>query len=273
VQNFTRNSELRKSIIAPPGWLILVADLKQIEARLNMWFCHELHWLRVFAQGKDIYRAAAAAHFHVTYDDIDDDQRFFGKTLELGLGYNMGWRKFRTQAALKGTFLTEEEAYRTVAAYRAIHPKLVEMWRHLTLSLTGMYQARYSQELGPVTLVHEGIELPNGMRLDYSGLTPTEDGDWHYGLNDKYIKIYGGKMLENIIQALARIVLGDYLLEIEAAGIMTVSSTHDEPLMIVREKDVEEAARTVEQIMTRAPTWAPELPVAVDIGWAREYSK
>ena len=273
VQNFTRESELRKSIIAPPGWLILVADLKQIEARLNMWFCQEMYWLRVFAEGKDIYRATASAHFGITYEDISKAQRFFGKTLELGLGYNMGWRKFRTQAALKGTFLSEEEAYRAVAAYRFKHPRLVEMWRHLSNCLTGMYQPGYRLDIGPVTLVHEGIELPNGMRLDYSGLTPTEDGDWYYGLNGKRVKIYGGKMLENIIQALARIVLGDYLLQIEAAGIMTVSSTHDEPLMIVREAEVEEAARTVEQIMTRAPSWAPELPVAIDIGWAHEYSK
>jgi len=273
VQNFTRESELRKSIIAPPGWLILVADLKQIEARLNMWFCEETRWLAVFEAGKDIYTATAAAHFGIPYEEVTKAQRFFGKTLELGLGYNMGWKKFRTKAALKGTFLTEEEAYRAVVTYRNAHPMLPRAWRDLTNMLSHMYREGSKQRWHPVKFIHEGIELPNGMRLDYAGLEPSESGDWHYGLNGKYIKIYGGKMLENIIQALGRIVLGDYLLEIEAAGITTVSSTHDEPLMLVREKEVEEAAKTVEQIMTCAPSWAPELPMAVDIGWAREYSK
>ncbi len=273
VQNFTRGSELRKSIIAPPGYLVLVADLKQIEPRLNFWFCKQVDWLAIFAAGKDIYRATAASHFALSYEEVSKAQRFFGKTLELGLGYNMGWRKFRVQAALKGTFLTEQEAYQAVAAYRNQHSKLVEMWRFLTQSLYAMYQEGCHIELSSVTLVHEGILLPNGMRLDYADLRPTEDGDWYYGMNGKHIKIYGGKMLENIIQALARIVLGDYLLAIEAAGITTVSSTHDEPIMVVREANVEEAAATVTQIMTTPPTWAPNLPVAVDVGWAKEYSK
>jgi len=272
-QNFTRGSELRKSIIAPPGYVILVSDLKQIEARLNMWFCKEMAWLAIFAAGKDIYRATAAAHFSITYEDVSKGQRFFGKTLELGLGYNMGWRKFRVQSALKGIFLTEEEAYRAVAAYRNLHPSLQAMWSKLSMMLSAMYQEKCHVELGPITLVHEGILLPNGMRLDYSGLTPTEDGDWYYGLNGVRKKIYGGAMLENIIQALARIIIGNHLLAIEAAGIKTVSSTHDEVLALVRESEADEAVKTVTTIMSTPPSWAPELPLAVDIGYAKEYSK
>ena len=272
-QNFTRESELRKSIIAPPGYVILVADLKQIEARLNMWFCSEAKWLAIFAAGKDIYRATAAAHFGILYEEITKAERFFGKTLELGLGYNMGWKKFRVQSALKDIFLTEEEAYRAVATYRNAHMFLREMWKFLTLSLYAMYQEDCNVEVGPVTLVHEGILLPNSMILDYSGLTPTEDGDWFYGLDGKRKKIYGGAMLENIIQALARIVIGDHLLAVEAAGITTVSSTHDEILALVREADADEAVKTVTEIMTTPPEWAPDLPLAVDIGYAKEYSK
>ena len=272
-QNFTRESELRKSIIAPPGWVILVSDQKQIEARLNMWFCDEHEWLAIFAAGKDIYRATAAAHFSITYEDVDKAQRFFGKTLELGLGYGMGWRKFRVQSALKEIYLTEEEAYRAVATYRQTHHLIREMQRFLTLSLYAMFQKDCNVKVGPVTLVHEGILLPNSMRLDYSGLTPTEDGDWFYGLNGKRKKIYGGSMLENIIQALARIVIGDHLLAIEAAGITTVSSTHDEILALVREADADAAVETVRDLMIVPPDWAPELPLAVDIGYAKEYSK
>jgi DNA polymerase len=269
-QNFRRKSELRKSIIAPPGYVLLVADLKQIECRMNMWFCKEVDWLAIFMEGIDVYTALASDHFGIPLDEVTEDQRFFGKTLELGLGYQMGWRKFRVQAALRGTVLTEEEAYRTVTHYRNSHRRVANKWPQLSNMLARMYQDCYTED-GPITYVHEGILLPNGMRLDYSDLTPHENGNWTYGKNFTYI--YGGKMLENIIQALARIVMGQHLLAIEREGIATVSTTHDEILMVVRETEAAATEARVREIMSTPPDWAPELPLDVDTGWAREYSK
>lgn len=273
-QNFVRGSELRKSIIAPPGYVLVVSDLKQIEPRMNMLFCGENYWLEVFRQGMDIYTATAAVHFDVPYEDVTKSQRFFGKTLELGLGYNMGWQKFRTQCALRGIFLNEAEAYKAVTKYRNTHFFVVTMWRDLSNMLSVMYADEAEPRVkSPVAFVHEAIRLPNGMQLDYSGLTPTESGDWYYGLNGKRIKIYGGKILENIIQALSRIVIGEHLLAIEVAGYCTVSSTHDEILAVVREGDADQAVEDITAIMTTPPDWAPDLPLAVDIGYAKEYSK
>ena len=269
-QNFRRGSELRKSIIAPPGYVILVADLAQIELRLNLWFCQEMAWLDLLFDGIDIYTASAANHFDVALEDVTYDQRFFGKTLELGLGYQMGWRKFRVTSALKGIDLTESDAYEAVTKYRNSHRQIVQKWSELSSRLARMYQEGCSMHEEPVTFVHEGILLPNGMRLDYSNLTPYENGNWTYG---DHTYIYGGKMLENTIQALARIVMGQHLLAIEAAGINTVSTTHDEVIMVVREAEADAAEREVRAIMTTAPDWAPELPLDVDIGYAKEYSK
>jgi DNA polymerase len=271
-QNFRRGSELRKSIIAPPGYVILVSDLKQIELRVNAWFCNEDFWLGVLRSGEDVYKVAAANHFGIALDAVTDSQRFFGKTLELGLGYQMGFQKFRTTCALKDIHLTEIEAYETVQSYRASHNKIRRKWEQLKGHLGGMYQAGYEVSEGPVVLVHEGILLPNGMRLDYTGLHPTETGNWYYGVN-KFTKIYGGKMLENIIQALARIVIGEQILEIERSGITTVSSTHDEILAVVRESEAEAALQEVSRIMCTPPSWAPDLPLDVDAGYAKEYSK
>lgn len=272
-QNFRRGSELRRSLIAPPGWVILVADSKQIEVRLNMWFCNQLDWVQVFRNGIDVYTALAADHFNVSLEEVTESQRFFGKTLELGLGYQMGWSKFRVTAALRNIFLTEVEALQTVNHYRMTHTNVQAKWNELKFNIFGMYQKGYSHQDGPVILEHESIVLPNGMKLDYSGLTPTEDGNWHYGLGNKHTKIYGGKMLENIIQALGRIVLGTHLIEIERSGIRTISSTHDEPIMVVPEREADEAVREVTKIMTTPPSWALDLPMAVDIGYSREYSK
>jgi DNA polymerase len=268
-QNFRRGSELRKSIIAPPGYVILVADLAQIELRLNLWFCQELAWLALLYDGIDIYAASAANHFDVALEDVTYEQRFFGKTLELGLGYQMGWRKFRTTSALKGIFLSESDAYEAVMKYRSSHHLIKQKWSELSCKLVHMYQDCHIEH-GCITFINEGILLPNGMRLDYTALTPHENGNWTYG---DHTYIYGGKMLENIIQALARIVMGQHLRAIEAAGITTVSTTHDEIIMVVREAEADEAEAKVREIMTTPPDWAPDLPLDVDTGWAREYSK
>lgn len=272
-QNFRRGSELRKSIIAPPGYVILVADLKQIELRMNAWFCEEEYWLEILRQGIDIYAAAAADHYNIPLEDVGEHERFFGKTLELGLGYQMGWEKFRNTCALKGIELTDQEAYKTVAHYRQRHAKIARKWSELKAHLFGMYQQGFEHEDGPVIYTHEAIILPNGMRLDYSGLTPTETGNWYYGQAPKLKKIYGGKMLENIIQALARIVIGQHILAVEQSGIDTVSSTHDEILGLVRESEADAALEEVTGIMKTAPSWCPDLPLDVDIGFSREYSK
>ena len=272
-QNFRRGSELRKSIIAPPGWVVLVADLKQIEVRLNMWYCNQHDWVQIFRDGVDVYSALAADHFSVPLEEVTGEQRFFGKTLELGLGYQMGWEKFRNTCALRGIFLSEQKSYETVTHYRSTHHKVQSKWHVLKAHLNSMYSKNCYIEDGPVTFTHEAIQLPNGMQIDYSGLEPTETGNWFYGLNGRRIKIYGGKMLENLIQALGRVVLGENLLEIERCGITTVSSTHDEPIMVVREAEADDAVKEVTKIMTTPPTWAPDLPVEIDIGYAREYSK
>ena len=272
-QNFTRKSEMRRCIIAPPGYVLLVADLKQIELRVNMWFCNEERWLEILRSGEDVYVVAASDQTGIPADQITEGQRFFGKTIELGLGYQCGWQKFRTICALRDILLTEEEAYEAVLKYRQSHANIQSKWYALQDQLNGMYNENYSWYAGPVAFVHEGILLPNGMRLDYTGLTPHENGNWSYGTGNKFTFIYGGKMLENIIQALARIVLGQQMLAIHREGIHIASSTHDEVLMIVKEDEVEDVQRRVKEIMRTPPDWAPDLPLDVETGYAREYSK
>lgn len=272
-QNFPRGSELRRSLIAPPGYVILVADQKQIELRLNLWFCGEENWLQVLRAGNDVYTASAANYFKIPYETVTEAQRFFGKTMELGLGYKMGWKKFRDTSLLKGIYLTDEEAYAAVQSYRFAHIQINRKWHDLDNQLPLMSDDPHYRDVDtPVEYLHERILLPNNMSIDYSNLSHTGD-HWTYGYGAKTKFIYGGKMLENIIQALGRIVLSEHILEIEASGITTVSSTHDEPIMVVRESEVEAAAAEVRRIMTKPPAWAPDLPVDVDISWAKEYSK
>jgi len=110
------------------------------------------------------------------------------------------------------------------------------------------------------------------MALQYHNLRwEAEDGSWVY---DSGKKLYGGIILENIIQALARIIIADHMLEIDALpGARVIGSTHDEILSLVKTEDCPTIYKTQEAIMSTPPTWAPDLPLAADGGWAQNYSK
>ena len=126
-------------------------------------------------------------------------------------------------------------------------------------------------ELGPVTFMYKMIELPNGLALKYPGLQLEEEGV-SYLTRTGRSKIWGGMLLENIVQALARCVIGHNMVEISEKDFVA-SMTHDEIISIVKNEDVEEAFVRQSKIMTTPPAWAPDLPLAVEGGWDVNYSK
>jgi len=259
-QNFPRDSELRRSIVAPPGYRIVVGDLAQIELRLNFWFSGQNDLLDVFRTGHDIYKTTAARHFHCSYDEVTPGQRWFGKLLDLGLGYGMGAVKFRRTCALKGIYMTELEAADAVQNYRYAHNMVRQAWRTCTAAIYTMYHGREGS-IKCVGIRKEAIVLPNGMSLSYPNLTPHENNQWTYG-GAKPKKIYGALLLENIIQALARVVLGEMMLEIQRhPDINIVSSTHDEIIALARAEKADWALDYMLGVMGQSPDWAPDLPL------------
>ena len=282
LQNLPRGGALRRAIRAPEGHVLLVADLAQIEARLNVWFCKQLDILDAFARGDDVYRLMASKIYGKPLSAVTKDDRFIGKICVLGLGYGMGWKKLKATLAIgfagPPVKVTEAEARRIVNTYRAANPKIVQMWDFLSARLPSM--AAYedmSASLGPLKFLHKMIELPSGLALKYPGLQ-IEESDWghpdcsylnRYGRS----KIYGGLLLENIIQALARCVIGEQMLEIEGAGHKIATTTHDEVVVVVKESEIRDVTEEVELIMTTPPIWALDLPLAVDTGYDVVYSK
>jgi DNA polymerase len=126
-----------------------------------------------------------------------------------------------------------------------------------------------------VTFVKNGIVLPGGMTLQYPGLHPMDDNDWVYGLypdDAKNTHIYGGKVQENIIQALGRKIIADQMLEI-ARDLLVVSMTHDEVICLVRENEAEDALAHAIEIMSRSPEWAPDLPLGAEGKITDHYGK
>jgi len=201
-------------------------------------------------------------------------------------GYQMGWRKFKATCAIgpmgnPPIFLTNEEAKDAVFGYREAHPFVVAMWDWLgRFAIPHMADKDCDITRGPITFKHERIELPNGLALLYPNLRfwtndDTGDSGWIYGVNGVKHKIYAGLALENIIQALARIVVGEQLdrIDREIEHATCVSMTHDENIAVSPEEHAEEVQRRMLEIMSTPPAWAPDLPVKAEGGYAKEYSK
>lgn len=286
VQNLTRGSEMRKSLIAPPGYQILVVDLSQIELRMNFWFCDAQNWLDIIRKSDedpnanpDVYKVSAAKHYGVDPLSITEEQRFFGKVMELGLGYRMGAKTFRNRCATDSwnpLFLSENEAFEAVNGYRASHPEIPLMWDRLD-NMLYLMMCGGEDEIKGVRFMKDCVMLPNNMPLMYDDLKYVEEkGSIMYNGGQYYKFMHGGTFLENIIQAISRIKMGEIMLEVErdrGDEIFSVSTTHDEGLWLVKEDIAEEAYQYVLSVMRKSPSWAPDCPMNAEGGYAREYSK
>ena len=276
-QNFSRGSPIRTAIKAPPGHKLIISDLSQIELRLNMLFCEQMDWYRRLVDGEDPYKLAAAEIFNCAPDDIvdkDDDRRRLGKARELGSGYRMSGRTFRIWCAggplgMDPIMLSEAEANRIIASYRRSHSRVAAMWHTLDRALTvlaALPPGRTAAECGRpealpvghnnvVTIRHERIDLPHGLWLDYTGAHAGVDG-FAYGTEGQLHFLHGGKLLENIIQALANIVLCERIIALRGIAVWQI---HDEIVCVVPDTEVEAAVRRVNEAMTARVDWMPDL--------------
>jgi hypothetical protein len=268
---------LRKSIIAPKGWVIVVADSSGVELRFNMWFNDEPQVLHILRSGQDVYSHTATAHFGFTVTK-DMTERAFGKMLDLALGFGMGWRKFRINSALgfmgcDPVRLDEGEAQAAVQTYRNTHPGVVSGWEDLNNRLSQMTSKHYKDTRKCVEFGYERVTMPGGLDLSYPKLRCSEEGGWEYGLVNHH-RIYGGLFDENIIQWLARNAVADQMLEIdELDEVYVVGMTHDEVIAITPERQADEVLKEMIRIMSTPPWWAPDIPLAAEGGFAHEYSK
>ena len=278
IPNDPDSGAIRRSITAPDGYVVLVLDLSQIELRLNAWFCHELEKLDVLRSGGDVYLYAASNHYGYTCNKQEHPQeRFFGKMLELALGYNMGWRKLRVNAALgfMGTppvHLTHLEAQKAVYKWRSKNQRTADTWENLN-SIIYRLQRRESFMYDDWLKMGSGtIKLPNQMTLYYPRLRwSTREEAWLY---DNGKKLYGGIMLENIIQALGRVVIADHMyIADHRKDIHVVGMTHDEIIALVPEDRAEIEYDYLLDVMTTPPTWAEDLPLDAEGGFAKNYVK
>lgn len=284
LQNLKRGGELRRSILAPKGHVVVVADSAQIEARVLAWLAGQKDIVDAFANKQDVYKMMASAIYSVPVESITKDQRFIGKICVLGLGYGMGAQKLQ-QTLKQGTMgppveITEQECQRIVNIYRQKNWAIKNLWGRMDGAIANMTLGTASRE-GPLEFGKGFVRLPNGMFLQYFGLHGTVEAvrgdltmvETTYLTKNGRSKLYGGLLTENIVQALSRIIIAEQMLKIHDAGYRIVCMTHDEIICVVPTKKADKALKHIIEIMSTAPDWAPDLPLAAEGGYDTSYSK
>jgi len=269
----TGSSSLKKSIVAPQGFVIIDADSAQIEARMLAWLSGQNDLVEQFTVGEDVYRLMASAIYSKDVSDITKDERFIGKTVVLGCGYGMGAEKFKNMLSLQKVSMDKSEAERIISIYREKNFKIKQLWGQGQNALRFILQKRNAPigQHDVVRVMDGGLLLPSGITMRYTNLRNDKDDGFMYDARkNEVVRIYGGKVIENIVQALARIVIGHQMLKI-AERYKVVLTVHDAVACIAPETEVLEAKRYVEECMRSAPEWAVGLPLNCESGYGRSY--
>ena len=263
---------LKRGIIAPQGYSIIDADSAQIEARVLSWLAEQDDLTQAFANGEDVYKKMASRIYGVAESDVTKDQRFVGKTTILGAGYGMGAQKFQDQLKTFGFDMELHEARRVIKIYREANDKINKLWRDAQAFL----KDGNSFGLYGVLFVEDGkILLPSGLYLRYDDLqfTTTDRGvEFDYKTRRGRVRIYGGKVIENVCQAIARCIIGEQMLQI-AKRYRVVLTVHDSIACCVKDEEVDEAQQYIEECMRRPPEWADGLPIDCESGTGKSYGE
>lgn len=276
---------IRTAIIPSPGHRFIVSDFSAIEARIVAWLADENWRLEVFNTHGKIYEASAAQMFKVPVESITkgSELRQKGKIAELGLGYGGGVGALKAMGALS-MGIEEEELQPLVTAWRQANPNIVKLWWDVERAAMTVVKDRTSVEMahGVGFSYKSGvmfIRLPSGRSLAY--VRPrielderfNKDGLTYEGIElGKWCRIntYGPKLVENIVQAIARDCLAEALLRLDVAGYKIVAHVHDEVVLDVPEG--KGSLQQVNSIMSQDISWAPGLSLWAE-GFESEYYK
>ena len=274
LQNLPRKSLLKDSIIAPKGYVLIDADSSQIEARIVAWLSGQNDLVTAFERQEDVYKIMASAIYGKNESEIEANERFVGKTTILGAGYGMGHNKFGIQLKTFGVEIADEEAARIISVYRQTYPHIPRLWKEANSSLDALRQGKTTtvgHQPQALSVTESGFLLPSGLHLNYADLQEGDDG-YTYKSRRGRIKIYGGKVVENVCQALARCVIGEQMLKISQKYKVALT-VHDAVMAVVKEEEQDEAVAYVQECMTWRPSWAKTLPLACEIGVGKSYGE
>lgn len=265
---------IRTAFVAPRGKIFVVLDYSAIEARVLAWLADDEKRLSVFRAHGKIYEATASQLYGVSIDEVTDKQRQHGKVAELSLGYQGGVNALIAMGGNK-IGLTNEQLGTTVDEWRKANPKITQLWSDVEKAV--IYCVKYNT----TTTICKGltaemysdalyISLPTGRYIAYPGIS-LDKGKISYIDDHKRtcVHLYGGKIVENIVQAIARDCLADAMLRIDDAGYKIVAHVHDEVIVEIDAEDTQ-APDIIKSIFIQAPEWAKDLPLRGE-GFTSQY--
>ena len=274
MQNLPRKSPLKKAIRAPDGYLLVDCDSSQIEARVLAWLAGQEDLVQAFENGEDVYKIMASSIYGVPVEEVEEKQRFVGKTTVLGCGYGLGAAKFKLQLKVFGVDMPLMECKRIISVYRETYERIPALWSEAADALDALVVGATTRVGREGVLAVDGhkqaIVLPNGLDLAYKGLRyaakidkPTEQELVYLSPKGRAWvpkRIWGGACVENLCQALARIVIGEQMLAI-SQRYKVVMTVHDSVVALVKVGEATEARAFIESCMRARPDWAPGLPL------------
>jgi DNA polymerase I-like protein with 3'-5' exonuclease and polymerase domains len=272
--------QIKQSIVAPSGYVLIDADSAQIEARVLAWLAEQEDVVATFAADGDAYKRMASQIFGVPVEEVTNEQRQIGKVVILGAGYGVGHNKLQLFLKMQaGVEVDLDEAKRIIDIYRSTNSNISGLWRDAQDMLRYLVSGQSVQFGRPGVLTvnadEGGVRLPSGLYIRYPNLKMdrTDTGtEFHYKVRKGRNYIYGGKVVENVTQALARCIVGEQMLKI-AEKYRVVLTVHDSVVCCVRENEAEEAQAYVEQCMRWTPDWATGLPVNCESDIGRRYGE
>ena len=257
--------DLRRMLIPRPGCGFITSDLAQIEQRVLSWLAGDNAMMEILATGVSPYEA----HGRLTlgYSDPEPmkhkapDLYRLAKARVLGLGYGAGAGIFVQLAkSMAGLDITPQQAQKIVADFRASNRLITALWAILERAMTASVGKDFS------------LPLPSGRKLYYRQVAVTSTG-LSAMVQGKRVNFFGGKLAENLTSAVARDVLGEILLNLDASGYRVVLHVHDEVVVEVPLEHLERDAKEVHRIMTTPPSWLAGLPLAAETTTSTYYTK
>lgn len=291
---------IRCAITAPEGQRLIPCDLSSIESRVLGYLANCGRINRTFAEGLDTYKDFATELFRCPYDEVTKGQRKYAKPTVLGAGYGLGGPGLVEYAEGYGVAMSKEEAQDAINLWREVNPEVPAMWYWLLDTCKEVVQGGGRREGYGVTIHRDPnflmIDLPSGRSLHYCQplvlprvppweLDKPEDeqktrptltymGMDQYTHTWKRVSTHGGKITENIVQAVARDVLGWHMREIEKRlGPVVRGHVHDEAIILVNADCAEHVLPEIEEIMSLPPLWAPGLRLGAKGFITKRYRK
>jgi DNA polymerase I-like protein with 3'-5' exonuclease and polymerase domains len=273
-------NKIKKSMLAPPGYIVIDCDSAQIEARTLAWLAGQNSLVKAFEDKQDVYSLMAASIYGIPVDQVTTgarSQRQVGKTVILGAGYGVGAGKLQIfLKTVAGVEVTLDEAKRIVNTYRGTYPNIPMLWNSAQEALRALVMGN-GMQVDAQGVIHaipnKGLSLPNGLHIQYPELVNVYNegkSEWVYTSKGVSTKIYGGKVVENFTQAVARCVVAEQMLKI-SKRYKVVLTVHDAVACIAPIEEAAEAKKFVEECMSWRPKWAQTLPLACESGSGASY--